>query len=219
MITHDEQMDLFSLIARRLKKDVTTYAFGGTAMMFYGYRDETKDIDLLFATAEEREVFIEALADLGFELFNPLRIYIPEKLRDRGKPVMYVREGIRFDLFSENIFRTLLSPRMVEDIYALHEFRESHNLGVKVLLREQLVLLKSVTERDKDLEDMLTILKMDRRFDWQYLVDEAVWQHLHGDSWAVMDLEKAMKELKRYMVIDGKYFRQLYAAQSGREGQ
>ena len=48
MIAYEDQMDLFRLVSRNIKRDLECYAFGGTAMMFYGYNDETKDIDLLF---------------------------------------------------------------------------------------------------------------------------------------------------------------------------
>ena len=66
MITHNDQVDLFALIAKHLTKDVECWAFGGTAMMFYGFKDETKDIDLLFEHEEGRKAFIAAIGSLGF---------------------------------------------------------------------------------------------------------------------------------------------------------
>ena len=212
MITYKDQDDLFKKISDNLKKDVECYAFGGTAMMFYGYKDDTKDIDLLFNTLEDRSEFIKVLENFGYEEFSPVKIYTPEKLRDEHKPVMYKIGDSRFDLFVKKIFHTVISPKMKEDIFAVHEFRGRHKLAVNVLRKEHLVLLKGVTERDKDFEDILTIIRKDKDFDWQYFIDEVIWQFNHGDKWVLIDAEKMMKELKKYIFIEEKYFKQIYKA-------
>jgi hypothetical protein len=207
MITHNEQLDLLSLISKEIGKDIDCYAFGGTAMMFYGYKDQTKDIDLSFI--EGREIFIDAIQRIGFEETSPMTIYIPEKLRDKNRPLMFKRGDIRFDLFSGKIFHTVISPRMKEDLFGVSEFRGKKTLRVKALRKEHIVQLKSITERDKDFEDILTIIRKDKSFDWQYLVEETIWQHKHGDSWALVDVLRVMKELKEYVFIEEKYFTML----------
>jgi hypothetical protein len=216
MITNEDQMNLFRIIADNLSSDLTCYAFGGNAMMFYGYKRYTKDVDLLFLNDKDRNGFISALEKMGFEKSDPIKVYILEKLRDRNRPLMFLRGDIRLDLFAGRIFRTQLSPRMKEDIYALHEFKGRKTLKIYVMKKEHIVQLKAITERDKDLEDILTILRKEKGFDWQYLIDEAIWQHGHGDSWMLLDLEKTMKELRKYMIVEEKYFRQVYGAQGKR---
>ena len=79
MITYNDQMSLFKLIASNIKKNIECYAFGGTAMMFYGYKDTTKDIDLLFEAETLRKEFINAIEFLGFTESSPFKIYIHEK--------------------------------------------------------------------------------------------------------------------------------------------
>lgn len=210
MITHEEQLELISLISKKTSKDIECFAFGGTAMMFYGYKGETKDIDLLFEEEQGRNEFIAAIKKIGFIETSPIKIYIPEKLRDKYRPLMYKREETRFDLFVKKIFLTLISPRMKEDLYAMHDFKGYANIKVKVLRKEHIVLLKAVTERDRDFEDILTILKKEKNFDWGYFIDEVIWQYKHGDSWVILDAERVMKELKQYIFIEKKYFDQLY---------
>lgn len=212
MITYNDQMNIFSLISREIKKNIECYAFGGTAMMFYGYKGETKDIDLLFENLEERDEFISAIARLGFEKYSPFGIYIPEKLKGKHSPLIYKRGDGRFDVFVKKIFKTVISPKMKEDLYAIHDFKDKYNLKVKVLRKEYIVLLKAVTERDRDFEDILTIVKNEKNFNWQYFIDEVIWQHAHGDSWVILDVEKMMQELKKYVFIEEKYFRQSYNA-------
>lgn len=213
MITFNDQMNIFKLISKNIKKDIVCYAFGGTAMMFFGYKDDTKDIDLLFEDDSSRDEFIRVLNKLGFSETSPVTIYIPEKLRDKYKPLMFKREDARFDLFVKKIFRTMLSPKMKEDIYALHEFKDKHIFIVKVLRTEHIMQLKAITDRKNDFDDIRAIISKDKYFNWQYLIDEVIWQYQHGDSWALLDTEKMMKELKKYFFIPEKYFKQLYNAQ------
>src|SRR3989338_10983989 len=213
MITHEDQIDLFRLISRHIKRDLECYAFGGTAMMFYGYKDETKDIDLLFEKDQDRDEFIRALKALGFAETTPQNIYIPEKLREKDAPRMFKRDDSRFDIFSKKIFKTVISPRMKEDIFAIHEFRQKNNLKVNVLRKEHIVLLKAVTERKNDFDDIRVIVEKEKNFDWQYLIDEVLWQYKHGDSWVLLYAEKMLRELKKYIFIEQKYLKQLYEAQ------
>ncbi len=215
MISYDDQMDLFRLISDGIERDIELWAFGGNAMMFYGYKDETKDIDLLFDEVAERAEFISAIEKIGFVEGGLRNIYVPEKLRDKHKPLIYFRYDIRFDLFFKKVFKTLISPKMKEDLFAIHDFKGKNNLRVKVLRKEHIVLLKAVTERQNDFDDIRTIVSKEKRFDWPYLVDEAIWQHRHGDSWILLDVEKMMKELKKYAFIEQKHLRRLHGAEPG----
>jgi|TARA_B100001971_G_C18139428_1_gene509530 hypothetical protein len=210
MITHNDQLELFTLISKNIAKDITCWAFGGNAMMFYGYKEETKDIDLLFEDESSRSKFIEAIEELGFTESSPINVYIPEKLRDKHRPLMFKKEDTRFDLFVNKIFHTVLSPKMKEDIYAMHEFKGKNNLSVSVFRKEHIVMLKGITERQNDFDDIRTIIDKEKTFDWQYFIDEVLWQHKHGDSWVLLDTEKMLKELKKYVFIEEKYLKQLY---------
>lgn len=207
MINYDDQMELFRLISNGIERDIDFWAFGGNAMMFYGYKDETKDIDLLFDEPDDRGEFISAIEKIGFVEGGLRNIYVPEKLRDKHKPLIYFRYDIRFDLFVKKVFKTLISPKMREDLFAIHDFKGKHNLRVKVLRKEHIALLKAVTERQNDFDDIRTIVSKEKLFDWQYLVDEAVWQHRHGDSFILPGIEKMMKELKKYVFIEQKYLK------------
>ncbi len=209
MINHNDQMDLFKLIGKQIKRDIECYVFGGTAMMFYGYKEETKDIDILFKTEEERDEFLNVIKNLGFVENNPIKIYVPEKLKDKHKPLMFVREDYRIDIFVKKIFKTIISPKMEEDIFAVHEFKDKFTFEVNVLRTEHIVMLKGVTERDKDFADILTIVKKDTNFDWQYLIDEVIWQYNNGDGWILFDTEKTLRELKEYIYLENRYLKQL----------
>ncbi len=211
MLNIKDQGNLFKFIANTLKSDVEAYAFGGTAMMYYGYKDETKDIDIIFETEEQRETFIQALKLLNFSNFDPVKIYIANKLKDKHKPLMFRRDSYRFDLFVRKIFKTLLSKRMKDDIFAEHHYKgKNATFTVKVLRKEIIVMLKAVTDRKNDFIDIKTITTKEKHFDWEYFCNEVLWQADNGDSWILLDTEKMLQELKEYVFIEQKYFDRLY---------
>ena len=125
---------------------------------------------------------------------------------------MFGRDDFRFDLFTERVFRTQLSESMKKEKYALHEFVGKKTLRMHVLRTEHVVLLKAVTERENDFADIINIITTDKHFDWKLLIEEAAWQHHHGDGWALLDLEETMKKLKGHVFVPQQYFEMLYAA-------
>jgi hypothetical protein len=214
MLNYVDQEQLFRFIAEKLNAEIIVYAFGGTAMMYYGYKEETKDVDILFEKEEERKVFIEALKLLNFTETSPMQIYIPEKLRDKYRPLMFKRDTYRFDLFVKKIFRTILSERMKEDVFGEYEYHGKKGiLKVRALRKEILVLLKAVTERSRDFEDIVKIVKREKNFDWEYFTNEVLWQAAHGDSWVLLDSEKMLLELRNYVFLEEKWLKKLYASE------
>lgn len=213
MITHNDQLELFRLVGSNLKKDVECYAFGGNAMMFYGYKSETKDIDLFFENVNVRDHFIDAIKSLGYKETSLIGVYSKERIKEKSAPLMFKRGESRFDLFAKKIFRIELSPKMKEDVYAVHDFKGNKNLRLYILRKEFIVLLKGITNRERDFEDIVNIIKKEKDFDWQYFVDEVKWQHENGDEWIIIDIEKMMQQLKDYTLIEEKYFNQLYKTQ------
>ncbi|MBR9690770.1 hypothetical protein GOV08_03740 [Candidatus Woesearchaeota archaeon] len=210
MIDIQSQNDLFKLIGAKLKNPIIAYVFGGTAMMYYGYKNATKDIDMVFESDEQRKAFVEVILSLNYERKSVIGVYIDEKTQSPNKPLMFSRGDERFDLFSERIFQTILTENMKKRFYARHDFGE--NLIIYVMSKEDIILLKSVTEREKDFDDILTIIEKERKIDWDYIVDNAINQKKLGDSWILLDLEKTLQRLREYTLIKKKYFDRLYDA-------
>jgi hypothetical protein len=213
MVTQQDQLALFSELAEKLQNKITFYAFGGTAMMFYGYKEETKDIDLLFLSSEDRAQFIEALKTSGFHISSPFRVYIQRKETDTRAPIMYRKYDYRIDLFAGTIFRSRLSPIMIENAAEVHDFGTQRQLKLFIVGVEDIVYLKGITEREKDFEDIKKIVKKHKSFSWDKVMDEALWQHEHGDDWALIDTEKTLQQMKAYIEIDPKHLKRLYDVQ------
>ena len=67
MINLKEQEDLFKVIGDQLKERTECLLIGGSAMMYYGVKETTKDIDLVFLEEEQRKSVINILLNLGYK--------------------------------------------------------------------------------------------------------------------------------------------------------
>ena len=157
------------------------------------------------------EELVYAFESSGVDIIE-LGVPFSDPLADGSTIQASSQRALKRGINLKKIFNTVISPRMKEDLYAIHDFKDKYNLKIKVLRKEFIVLLKAVTERDKDFEDILTIIKKEKNFDWQYLINEVLWQYKHGDSWILLDTEKMIKELKKYTFVEQKYLKQLYDA-------
>ncbi len=210
MINVEDQNELFKLIANYLEKDISCIAIGGTAMMFSGYKNTTKDIDLVFQNLKDRNIFIEAIKKLGYKEKSLIGIYNKERIKNKNKPVIFSRGEERFDLFVKDVFgfKLTLNNNFIEK----NDFIDKSELNIYILPKEYLILLKSITNREKDYEDIETIIKLEKEIDWELIINEAIKQK-NTNSWILIDLEETMQKLKKNIFIKKKYFDMIYAAQ------
>lgn len=211
MIQQEDQESLFRLISSYIKKDVICYAFGGTAMMYYGYKTVTKDIDLLFESEMDYNAFADAIIVLGYKKTSMISVYPSALIKEKRKPEMFTRGDERFDLFLKYVFQTAFREEMKKRFFGRHDYTMGKNtLTVFVLSKEDLIFLKSITQREKDFDDILTIAQKDGNINWNLVVDEALWQSRHGDGWAIMDLEQTLQRLKSIIFLKKEHFDKLY---------
>jgi hypothetical protein len=211
MINTQDQEQLFKLIADYLEKDLTCIAIGGTAMMFKGYKNTTKDIDIVFQTTKDREVFIEAIEQLGYKQIAIGNIYDEKRKTHKNKPLMFSRGDERFDLFVKDVFGFVLSFKqevMSEKIDVIGK----QEMSIHLLSKETLVLLKAITGREKDYEDIETILEIEKNIGWKELVKQAIGQR-KNNKWILIDLEETMQKLKKKFFIKQEHFKRIYEAE------
>lgn len=211
MINTKDQEELFRLIADYLQKDITCTAIGGTAMMFAGYKTTTKDIDLIFKNDKDRKFFIKAIESLGFKEKSIKFIYDEKRQKIKNKPLIFSRGEERFDLFVKNVFGFEVEFNQ-EMIWQRHDFIGKKELIIFVLPKEYLILLKVITNRERDYEDVETIVKTEKDINWDMIIDEAVKQK-KKIPWILIDLEEKMKMLQKITFIKQKYFKKIYQAE------
>ncbi len=195
MITIDEQQKLFLNIARMLKKKITAYAVGGTAMMFLGIKDSTLDIDLVFENEKDKDTFKEAIKSLGYREIDAIKVYEA----GRNQPEMLRLNDGRFDLFVVNVIDFVFSENMQKRAESMHQFGE--NLMLKIADPHDIVLMKCATDRLKDKDDARKIINLGK-IKWELLIEEAKKQIGLGKDKAAFELGCFLEELKNKMNVE-----------------
>ena len=199
MINISEQQDLLNNIAKKLKKELVVYAVGGTAMMFHGIKDATKDIDLVFDNEKDIAYFEEAAASLGYKKFDSVIVYGAEK---ENRPIMLTRgkeNSERIDLFNHNVISFFFSENMKKRAKNTIEFGEK--LVLKIADAHDLILMKCATDRIRDAEDVKTIVET-QQITWKTVIEEAKHQMTIGKTHAIFELGNFLDKLKQELKLD-----------------
>jgi len=161
----------FDELAGCVGEKVHVYLFGGEVMRIRGLKRATKDVDIVVENEREFTALRMALVDMGYRTLREEEVSkADQKLRPSG---IFVKEGYpRVDLFLGficNAFR--LSSSMVQRC----ETREIGNVGLHMMSNEDIFLLKSVTDREGDIYDMIELAKS-KGFNWGILFEELLVQ-------------------------------------------
>jgi hypothetical protein len=178
MIGIEEQLSLFKLIGEHLKKGIECIVVGGSAMLFYGMKSATKDIDIIFHSDKDRKTFSHALRDVGFsERTERIKIESKTEIR-KFMPVVFERKEARVDLFSGGLFNFRLSSGIRGRLREKHEFGR---LIVWIISPEDIVLFKSVTDREGDRVDAKNMIEK-LNVNWETILKESSWQTENGNN-------------------------------------
>ena len=188
MVEISEQEELFIKIGNLLEKKISVYAIGGTAMMLRSIKNYTLDIDFVFDKKSDRDEFILTLKKMGFKESDVTLVY---GLRN-NVPIMLKLENIRIDLFMNKIITSTFSEKMKERAKQIHEFGK--NLIVKVADPNDVIIMKSATSRNKDIEDITLIFKKSQ-INWEIIINEAEEQVSLGNEGAVLYLGEKLEKL------------------------
>lgn len=194
MITINQQQNLLLNISRRLRRKITVYAVGGTAMMFQGFKEATLDIDLVFENEPDRDVFKEAIQSLGYQEMDAIKVYGVR----RNSPVMLRRADERFDLFVVEVIDFIFSAEMQKRAGSIHQFGET--LVLKIADPHDLILMKCATDRLKDKDDARTIIDS-TSINWDIVIAEAKNQIRLGKERAVFDLTGFLEDLRKMLQV------------------
>ena len=195
MISIEAQQKLLLNISRRLKRSVTGYAIGGTAMMFLGFKDSTLDIDIVFETEQDREIFAKAVREIGYKDMDSVIVYGNKQ----NRPEMFTLGDERLDLFVVRVIDFYFSKQMMERAEQIHQFDK--NLILKIADPHDLIVMKCATDRKKDLDDARRIINS-VKMNWDIPVTEAKSQIKLGRPTAAFDLGEFLEKLKYKMEVD-----------------
>ncbi|MEK6850732.1 MAG: DUF6036 family nucleotidyltransferase [Nanoarchaeota archaeon] len=195
MIDIKQQEELFIAIGNALEKKIVIYTIGGTAMMLRSLKDATLDVDFVFDKKSDRDEFIISLKKLGAKESNITLIYGVKK----NTPLMLTLMDCRFDLFMNKIITSTFSDKMKERANQMHEFGK--NLIVRSADPCDVIIMKSATSREKDLDDITMIVKK-TSINWNILVNEAENQVKLGNESAILTLGERLEKLNNSKAIE-----------------
>jgi len=193
MIDIQQQEEMFTSIGEKIEKKISVYAIGGTAMMLRSIKNSTFDVDLVFDKVNDREDFVFTLKKLGAKEIDRRLVYGLQK----DTPIMLDFENCRFDLFMEKIITSRFSEKMKKRAGQIHEFG---NLIIKAADYHDILIMKSVTSRVKDLDDITSIINK-KRINWEIILDEAREQVALGNEHAILSLGEKFEKLSNQKAI------------------
>jgi hypothetical protein len=193
MIDIQQQEAMLIAIGKIISKKISVYAIGGTAMMLRGIKNSTLDIDIVFDKKSDRDEFMDALRKLGAKDSDIILVY---GLKN-NTPLMLEFDNYRFDMFMNKIITSTFSEAMKERAKQIHEFG---NLIVKVADPNDILIMKSVTSREKDSEDIIAIINKSH-IDWNIIIEEAKEQVSLGNETAILGLGEKLEKLTNRKLI------------------
>ncbi|MBU4374320.1 MAG: hypothetical protein L6244_04790 [Candidatus Methanoperedenaceae archaeon] len=172
-----------------LTSPVTLYLLGGAAMIKYGLKAATKDIDVLLSTLKETEELIHALLKSGYQIIQTDRLGA-EYQEMLATQILENADGFRWDIFHEYVCKKLkFSTGMIERSKVLFE---PGLLTVRLISKEDIFIFKTVTERDDDDTDLLLLARS--KVDWELVLKECMSQS-REDLRCEVDLFDKLDEL------------------------
>lgn len=139
---------------------------GGAAMAFYGLKEATKDIDVVVEKRTQLRALVSALRTMGYK--RPKGSLGTTYTKMRANAILENTDGFRWDIFERVIAGKLsLSRSMISRSRTLYDKTKLH---VRSLSNEDILLLKSVTGRELDLDDMRIVAESG--INWNYVKTE-----------------------------------------------
>jgi DNA-binding Lrp family transcriptional regulator len=141
---------LFEDIGNALKSPAEAYLFGGENMRIKGLKDRTKDCDIVIKDDNSYNEVISALKSFGYTQIGPENFSYTDK-RISPSAILIHDKRSTMDIFKSQICRKMyLSDRMI----LRSDKKQFGNLRLGILQNEDVFLLKGVTDREGEIQDM-----------------------------------------------------------------
>jgi len=177
-------------ISNHIKQDIDIYLIGGGAMIYYGRKAATKDIDIVFTDPISLEYFIDAATKAGLYQVTPTL----NEYKNLGTwVILRAASGIQLDLFNKKVCNALTVQESVTQ-RAVHH-KDINRLHIYLMSPEDIVLFKGITERESDLEDIRILAESS--IDWNIVEEECLTQE-NSETWANLLLSKLVTLKARY---------------------
>lgn len=163
----EELEKAFKEVGGKVVRRLRVFLLGGGAMAFRKQKAATKDLDLLFENSSDCKMFSSALTAMGFSEKSSLEKEYSEMEASGG--IWENEGGFRFDLFVTIVCNALCLSNGVRARSSL--LGNYGNLEVMLVSNEDVILFKSITEREGDTNDIAAIVNASK-VDWSIVLVE-----------------------------------------------
>jgi len=164
MISKFNQIEkLFKEINNALKMKIRIFVIGGVVLLQQGLKPATKDIDLIVETKEEFIILKNALDSINFTVKIPNIRYKNMNLNQ-----IFVRKDFRIDLFQKEVCgKFSVSKGIMKRAVTVLDLEK---IRLSFCSNEDIFLFKTMTEREGDLEDCISLAQ--RGIKWDIILNE-----------------------------------------------
>jgi hypothetical protein len=183
-------------LSARISVPTQIFIIGGLALINYGLKEATKDIDVVVLRRRDIEIIIKSLAIIGYHTLENALVTRPYETMEISK-IMENNEGFRWDIFYQTICnRIVFSNNMVS---RSTEFYSKNKTVLNIASKEDIFLFKGITEREADIDDMR--LLAESGLDWQVIKSECRYQsNSSGRLWEDALLQNLIDLRERYKI-------------------
>ena len=159
--------DAFEKIDQSINKKINIYLIGGAVLLYNNAKQGTKDIDLIVNSNEEYDLLIKILQKQDFKLEKATREYHKLNLEN-----IFIKNNYRFDIFNKIVCNNLfLSENMIKRAKLIKEYK---NIKLFACSLEDILVFKSITDRDGDIDDCQSIAR--KNPNWNVILEEIIFQ-------------------------------------------
>jgi DNA-binding transcriptional ArsR family regulator len=162
-------------VGKKLSSNTHAYLFGGGNLLLRGLKGATKDLDVVVEDEGSFSRLRNALVASGYTELSPEEMLPSDKRLNPSS--IFIAEGMpRIDIFTRVICKALV---LTEGMKKRSKAMAFGRLVIHLLSLEDVFMLKSITEREGDIEDMVAILRRGEDLDWgtfmkTYLEEERI---------------------------------------------
>ncbi len=185
--------NIFKAIDSKATNKISAYLIGGGALMQFGLKGLTKDIDLVVKSKKEYDFLYSIVKLLGYK-----ETALTDGINRLAISAALQKEDARIDMFLDKIcgkmsFSSTMIPRA-------KIFFEGKNFSVFTASLEDIFVFKTITDREGDKADCEAIIRQSPN--WNTILDEIHKQAKKGEQvWLTYINERLLEfESKGYSI-------------------
>ena len=178
-----------------LSEELSIYLLGGAVMTIAGLKPGTKDIDVIVEDERAHEILVGSLEKCEYYLLQPQHLSRP--YNELSATAMQNLEGFRWEIFAKYVAKKLALTNTIR--LRAGKIFSGGELTAFRLSNEDMFLMKGMTERDRDLEDMALIARTG--IDYELVLNECMQQSdkdRRGNIWEASLYEKCEELMEKY---------------------